>query len=56
MGDLKRGVYWVRGAVNVNKDGNKVYSVIKGLINITNKVSKAVIGTPTSSESVKIIE
>jgi len=56
VGDLKRDVYWVRDAVNVNKDGNKVYSIIKGLINVNNKVSKAVSDTLISSKSVKIIE
>jgi len=48
-------VYGVNGAANIDKGGNKVISIIERLINVTNKVGKAVCGAPTSSESVQIV-
>ena len=51
----KLNIHGVKGAANINKGGNKVLSIIERLINVTNKIGKAVCGAPTTSECVQII-
>jgi len=55
MGNQEWYVHGVKGSANINEGGNKIFSIIEGLINVTNKVGEAVSGTSTSSESVQIV-